>query len=422
MIRCRGGSDMRAGYGLGLLLLAGTSGAMGAPIDILDVYHFRDIRSANRIGIAEGDQLTMGVYMTPNPRTGDSGTTIVASQNGTQSVVSYLNSPASPNEYSDSVPFSAALTGQWQLTISNPTSTNTPQIAYTPTVLRANGTIAGTQQFVQNMAISGVGSFALSFQAPAGSMHDRISVRIFEVSDHSPPRLVHVKNDLPASATSYAIPFILNGDMDTLIANQRYAVSIELDERRSDNSLLSKSRSIFEFTPIPNSFPNLYIPIVTQTGVYTFNVTNVGGKTIYIDPFVSIGYDYTTGTGDPNFASVILPMIGDGIFDLFLFDGTDYVFAQKILAGEEFFFDQTGVDRFRILGIEVEAGLDPADVTAFITGLTFTGDGDFTGSMTPITQYVPDPSPVPEPASLLLFTSCVLGLTLARQRRPCSRA
>jgi hypothetical protein len=64
-----------------------------------------------------------------------------------------------------------------------------------------------------------------------------------------------------------------------------------------------------------------------------------------------------------------------------------------------------------VLGIEESAGLDPNDPTAFIAGLTFTGDGEFTGTM--------DPLVTPEPATLVLFGSTMAGLGLAaRWRRP----
>jgi hypothetical protein len=67
------------------------------------------------------------------------------------------------------------------------------------------------------------------------------------------------------------------------------------------------------------------------------------------------------------------------------------------------------VSCFKVLGIEESAGLDPNDPTAFITGLTFTGDGQFTGTMEPVVT--------PEPTTLLLFGTTAAGLGLARWRQ-----
>ena len=60
-----------------------------------------------------------------------------------------------------------------------------------------------------------------------------------------------------------------------------------------------------------------------------------------------------------------------------------YVLTDILTAGVEYAFAAGGVDRFRILGIEALAALDPNDAVAFVTGLTFTDDGRFTGTMTP---------------------------------------
>lgn len=67
------------------------------------------------------------------------------------------------------------------------------------------------------------------------------------------------------------------------------------------------------------------------------------------------------------------------------------------LAGGELFDFQThgfpdGVAEFEVLGIETGGLLNALDPTAFVTELTFTGAGQFTGTMTPITIQVPEPA------------------------------
>lgn len=395
-----------------LIMAACAGSAAAAPIALQSVFAFRDIRSNNALGITAGDRLSYGVWATPNPSTFDNGTTVTAFQAGVTRNVTYLDSPASPNEYFDSIPYSPSLVGSWQMTIANPGSGNSQLVVQTPTVLRPDGSIAGSPGFLQDMTMSGSGTnLTFTFHAPPGSQHDRVTVRIFDKAPHvnGAPQLIHVNYNLPANATSYTIPAVLNAAGHTLQLDRPYVVSIELDERRADGSLLAKSRSIFEFTPNSGAIPTVVLPMVDPTGLYTFNANVLAGQVQFYDPLVAIGYDYAIGAGDPNFASVLLPMVGDGVFDLYLFDGASYVFNRHLLAGEQFFFG-SGVDRFRILGIETSAGLDPANATAFITGLSFVADGMFTGSMRPITASVP------EPAAAALFVAGLLGLAATRRR------
>ncbi len=76
--------------------------------------------------------------------------------------------------------------------------------------------------------------------------------------------------------------------------------------------------------------------------MYQFQVPQVrGGETIFIDPFVATGYKYTKGTGNPNFASVTLPAIGDNVFTLLYLQGQNLT-LQQILANTQFFFPQGG--------------------------------------------------------------------------------
>jgi hypothetical protein len=141
----------------------------------------------------------------------------------------------------------------------------------------------------------------------------------------------------------------------------------------------------------------VFLPMVNTAGggiVYEFQPIPVTtGQTIFIDPMIATGYDFQIGAGDPNFASVTLPTgIGDNVFDLWLWSGSDWFDTSvDLVGGVEHFFGSGGVDRFRILDIETTALLNPFNAIAFITGLSFVSDGQFSGTMTPITTSVAAP-------------------------------
>ena len=120
----------------------------------------------------------------------------------------------------------------------------------------------------------------------------------------------------------------------------------------------------------------------------------------FYDPVVAIGYDYVMDAGSTSkFGELFLPGgFEDGLFTLIITDPDHPLFMQEIAVLGDYdslSFDFTellaeGVDSFRILGIEPEAGVDPADALGFPTGLTFAG----TGAASFTQQAI-----VPEPAS-----------------------
>ena len=145
------------------------------------------------------------------------------------------------------------------------------------------------------------------------------------------------------------------------------------------------------FIATPASLPSG----TTAGGAYTFDVAVVPNQTIFIDPATSLGFDYEIGIGDPKFASVRLPIgIGDNRYTLIVHGQ-----AFALVGGEFFDFAAhgftKGVAQFRVVDIEASAGLDPNNAAAFPTGLTFTGAGRFTGTMTPLCRNQPMPGRAP---------------------------
>ena len=166
----------------------------------------------------------------------------------------------------------------------------------------------------------------------------------------------------------------------------------------------------------PGATPeNPVLPVIVD-GSYIFEIGVELNETVFIDPEVAIGYDYEiTDPNSPLFASVTLPTgFDDNEFALWLWDDTlnDYAFSEVLIGGVEHFFDTAGINKFRILGIDISGMLDPADVTAFVTGVSFNGSGVASLSQTPITEFVD----VPEPGSLALLTFGLAAFGWSRRK------
>lgn len=343
---------------------------------------------------------------------------------------------ALPHQYYASRPYDPSLTGSWRIYLSTNAS-------YVPsTVLQTPGLgNVGAMPFVSSMSVSGSGlTPSVSWTLPANSAEtiDQMRVRVF---DNSHPVTVESRNGAPSSflqANQIFQSAPLGSGAFTLPAGllsygSHYLVGIDLDHLRADGSPVSRSTSYFDFTPIdPATLPagvgNIALPTVTPVPttsgllagpVYHFNVANVSADSVtFIDPVVATGFTYQTGAGDPNFKTVrIASQVGDGLYEVWAKSGASWLqLASGLAAGAAFDFTThghaLGVDSFQIRGIEASAGVNAFDLTAFVTGLTFMGQGSFTGTMQAITVEV-----VPEPATWALWLAGAAALLARRRRR-----
>lgn len=150
--------------------------------------------------------------------------------------------------------------------------------------------------------------------------------------------------------------------------------------------------------------------IVTEDG-YQFDFNVQLNQQVFIDPVVAVGYEYQVQSG-PNIRTVLLPTLA-GDTDGYQIYSLDDGLLASVGPGGFFDFGPDGVRGFRVLGID--AGLNPDDPLAFVTGLTFAGEGPVRMTQNPITLDT-DPAGVPEPSALMLMFAGALAAVHARRR------
>ena len=398
-----------------------------APITLSTPFINFENRAINSLGFFAGQFIRVGANsVTPN---GLGGTTGVASLGGTNfsAGINFTPSPVVPNFFSRELSVTpqqvtgGAIFNPWTLTFTN--NVNTSNTAQAVVQMQPGAQMA---PFVNSITLSGTSANpAFDWTPPPGAHVDGYRINIFDKSlinfnpANGPINIGNVvSRNLQPSVTSYTVnanDFSVPGYAFAL--NKNYSIEISLIQTRDGSSLnlgngniQAIARAYADFTPNSGGGPPVNLPVVLINGAYQFNMAVQAGQTYYIDPDVAVGYDYAIGTGDPLFQSVLLPVgIGDGIYDIYGYDPLNnlVLLADDWLGGAVFNFGVGGVDRFRVTGIETAAGLDPKNTTAFITGLTFKGNGTFTGTQTPIVVNVQN---VPEPSSLLLFGLAIAAL------------
>ncbi|MCI5125554.1 MAG: hypothetical protein D3925_14040 [Candidatus Electrothrix sp. AR5] len=135
--------------------------------------------------------------------------------------------------------------------------------------------------------------------------------------------------------------------------------------------------------------PNSSVQLESGGITYTIYVEVTGTTvTIWIDPVIAVGFNYAVEKG-PKITAVELPKgIGDNMFDLWFYESGKYVDSGFDIEGGALYKFNEPVSNFSIRGIETSAELDPANETAFPTGLRYEKTGKSVVSMTSVVQEI----------------------------------
>lgn len=430
-VRQRGASGGRRArsavspFALAAALAAAGPAALAAPVTITTPFMNLENRGVNSLGFSTGLFMRIGANsVVPNGANGTTGVgttkNLVTGATVTRNIP-FGPGPIIPNFFQRLLADDPALYGAWTLTFTNTVgTTNSASV----TVDLPND--AKQAPFVSTITLSGTSANPVfTWTPPAGVHVDGYRVNIYDKALITPTNNGQVTSrNLQPDVTSYevkAADFTVAGNGFKL--DHDYSIEISLIQTKdgtsgnlANDNLKAIARAYADFRPTQAGSQNVILPVTLENGAYQYNVAVAPGQTYYIDPLVAVGYDYATGAGDPNFRSVDLPdAIGDGKYDIWGFDplGAAVLLAHDWLGTSVYDFGAAGVGRFRVTGIETDAGLDPANTTAFVTGVTFTGAGTFTGTQTPITVTV---AAVDEPPMLALLALCGLGAAAARRR------
>ncbi len=377
---------------VGLIIVAAMSSAMAQAPVLARKNLFRDFRGQNDVNLTSGDRLQLGA----NVQGGSLNTSIQGIFEAADPSKSFVTStlPCAPltdnaNFCAIAPPFSPArMQGVWKAKFTNASGSTTITMP-DPSVIPLD--IVPFPVNV-NIVTDNSGNPTISWTIPDGANINYVRVTVFDKSQlrvNGTAQQIEYANIDP-SVTSYT-------PTSALAVGGNYALNIQLVRTRDggpvvdntgNSNFLSRSSAFYSFTkPDTASAPPAQLPQVSANEVFSFNVTDVSpDEECAIDPPVAVGYDYATGPNDPNFKSVKLPVIGSSSYTVsYTSQNTTLPTVVAVAPNQQFFFPEGGVSKFSVRGIETIAALSPSNGGAFVTGLTFSARGSFTGTMTPFT-------------------------------------
>ena len=248
-------------------------------------------------------------------------------------------------------------------------------------------------------SLSTGGGFQSGLESFAGKFVEHITIR--------------ASSDNPNAGGDIFLPFdfpSLSGIDNFVLEFTGFGQSIVGDHTNFGTSASAILDTFNEFGELPGEeVPGIFeLPDGSSNFVLFFDGIGVGPQPIIIDPDYAFGYEYTIIESDQEifFETLLLPQIGDSVYQILIPDDAGNILFFEVMAGEIFDFTNMGFDvvSFLLEGIEESAMVGVDDERGFPAMFTFTNEGviDLEQRAIPFSA-----SDIPEPATLALLS---LGL------------
>jgi hypothetical protein len=158
-------------------------------------------------------------------------------------------------------------------------------------------------------------------------------------------------------------------------------------------------------------------------GEFMFQFTATPNQMVFVDPLVAVGYDYILGPGSPLITKALFPTLAgdtDG-YDIFALGDLTTALFSGVMGGVEIDFTTLpgfsgGINGFALRGINPAAMLDPANSTAFVTGLEFASGGLVSLTQAPVSIDVGGAVPEPATWAMMIVGFGLMGRMVRRRR------
>ena len=275
--------------------------------------------------------------------------------------------------------------------------------------------------------VSGIS--AVSFNAPGPGQ----ALEYFDFAN----KIESIVGNICSDTNNEIINYRIYGDIVSTLGNQvgntvtfqssipKYLVDLfPIGTMKANHEMDVMFDRVFNNAPISNDFGPTYREVIEDGSIkiyagklfnplfWLLSIANLGvfvTDILFIEPDYVDQYTFEAEIGSPNFRTVTMPYLYgfDATYDLEIFLES-WISVGLFNNLDTYDFGLSGAEKFRFTIYDTATMLSPDTIKPFTFGVTFASNGIFSGSV--VGTLSNHNSVVPEPSTIMLFATGLLGL------------